>query len=125
MRRNCTDIKDYRIQAGTIKERLEEKGYDGDSLRKTMEQVEQIDRATLLQEGPGRNKEGPIIPFITSYSTQHYRIKNILRKHWHLLGNDRVIKTFIPEKPQIVFRGVPSLRDKIAPNVVDPPTKKI
>lgn len=51
--------------------------------------------------------------------------KKIIRKHWHLLGNDRIINTFLPVAPQVIFRGVPSLGDRVAPNVVDPPPKKV
>lgn len=41
-----------------------------------------------------------------------------------LLGNDRIVKTFLPDKPQIILKGPPSLRDKLAPNVFKPPAKK-
>lgn len=127
MRCNCTEVEDYRPQADIFKKRLEEKGYDPDSLQDTIEQVGKIDRSTLL-EGGSRKQEGKgtsLVPFITTFSTQHHQIKSIIHKHWHLLGNDRVIKTFLPTNPQVIFRGVPSLRDRVAPNFVYPPTKKL
>lgn len=47
-----------------------------------------------------------------------------MNKHWHILGNDRVLKTILPIRPQVVYRGVPSLKDRLAPNSLNPPTNK-
>lgn len=54
MRRNCTDLSDYRVQAQILKSRLVEKGYVADSLQDIIEQVGTIDRFSLLRE----NQEG-------------------------------------------------------------------
>lgn len=126
MRHNCIEIDDYRAQAGVLKDRHVEKGYDSNSLQNIIEQVGTIDRSSLLGEGTRKPNKGgaPLVPFITTFSTQHNQIKRIIRNHWHLLSNGRVIKTFLPTNPQVVFRCVPSLRDNVAPNVVDP-TKKL
>lgn len=127
MRRNCTEVEDYGLQADILKKRLEEKGYDPISLQDIIEQVGKIDRSILLEGGSRKQerKGTSLVPFVTTFSTQHHRIKSIIRRHWHLLGNDRVIKTFLPANSQVIFRGVPSLRDRVAPNVVNPPTKKL
>lgn len=108
-----------------MKTRLQEKGCNADSLAATMEEVASMERSQLLVTCPQKSKEGPSLPFVTTFSTQHYVIKKIICKHWQLLGNDRIISKFLPSNPQVVFRGVPSLRDMVAPNVVDPPTKKV
>lgn len=79
----------------------------------------------LLDVGSRKARDRLLIPFITTFLTQHYLIKKIIRKHWHLLGNDMIVKTFLPVNPQVIFRGVPSLQDRVAPNVVDPPSKKV
>lgn len=98
-----------------------------ESLQDIIEQVGTIDILSLFEEKTGKADKGKTfsVPFITTFSTQHHQIKNIIRKHWYILGINQIIKTFLPIKPQVIFRGVPSLRDKIAPNVVDPPTKKV
>lgn len=46
----------------------------------------------------------------TTFSTQQYVIKNILRKHWNVLRNDRVLAPLLPETTAVVFRGAPPLR---------------
>lgn len=125
MRRNCSEMEDYRFQVDVLENRLHEKDYDLDPLEVTIEEVAKLDRSTLLDVGPKEKKEGPILRFITMYLTQLFLIKKIIRKHWHLLGNDRIINTFLPANPQVIFKGILSLRDRIAPNIVDPPTKRL
>lgn len=123
MRRNCTDVSDYRTQAGIILSRLEEKGYDKDSLVRVMEQVETMDRATLLNEAPREDNKGPTLPFITTFST-HIKLRTFYADPgicWEMTELSKLSYLI----KQIVFRGVSSLRDRIAPNVVDPPTQKV
>lgn len=57
---------------------------------------------------------------VTRYSNQHFSIKKMLKQHWGVLRNDRVLGPVIPEQPVLIYRGAPSLRHNIAPNVIDP-----
>lgn len=38
-----------------------------------------------------------------------------------VLTNDLTLNTILPAKPQVVYRGAPSLRGTIATNIIDPP----
>lgn len=124
--RNCTKIGDFREQAKVLTDRLLEKGYFAEVLEQRVLEVEQLDRSQLLAERPaaadGQNNFA--WPFIAGYSNQHFPIKKLVRKHWHLIKNDTVLGSFLPEWPQLVFRGVPSLKDSLAPGACDPPTTK-
>lgn len=126
MIRNCTKLSDYRVQVQILKSRLVEKGYVAESLQDIIEQVSTIDRLSLLEEKTRKADKGKTfsVPFITTFSTQHHQIQNIIQKHWYILGDDRTIKTFLPIKPQVIFRGVPSLREN-CPQCSRPPDKKV
>lgn len=63
------------------------------------------------------------VPFITTYSLQHKNIKQMLSRHWHIVNNDRILKGIFPDRPHVVFRGAPSLRNRVSPNILDPPTR--
>lgn len=60
----------------------------------------------------------------TSFSTQHKQVKAILSKHWGILKNDRILNTVLPDRAKIIFRGAPTLRSKIAPNIINPPIRQ-
>lgn len=121
---NCTDSEQFLTQDEVLTQKFLDKGYTKEALSDTLDQVRLMDRAELLKVRPPLQEGGDKIgvPFITNFSNQHHSIKHIVNKHWHILGNDRLLKTILPPKPQVVFRGVPSLRDKLAPNIIDPPT---
>lgn len=50
---------------------------------------------------------------ITRYSNQHAEIRNILNKLWLLLSADPIAVKYIREFPEITFRRVPSLKDRL------------
>lgn len=85
MRRNRTELSDYKVQAQILKGRLVEKGYVAETLEDVIEQVGMIERSSLLEEKNRGADNDKIfsVPFITTFSTQHYLIKNIIRKHWY------------------------------------------
>lgn len=58
----------------------------------------------------------PVVPFITTFFVQHQTIKH--------LGNDMILNTVLPTRPQVVYKGAPSLRNRLAPNTFDPLVKK-
>lgn len=79
----CSELGDYRAQAEVLKGRLVERGYNAETLQRIIEQVGVIDRSSLLGEKTWKPDRGgiPLVPFITTFSTQHLQIKNIIRKH--------------------------------------------
>ena len=123
LRRNCSDPLEFSEQAKVLTGRFLEKGYNLESLYETLETVRRIPREDLLVERPQvvGDQFQSCAPFITNYSIQHGSIKQLLNKHWHLARNDPILKGLLPEKPRVVFRGAPSLRNQVAPNILNPP----
>lgn len=126
MRHNCTEYNEFLVQAEILTQRFLEKGYSIESLTDTFNQVKQISRADLLIEKPPDQRRDISFknPFITCFSNQHRNIKHIINKHWHILGNDRVLNTILPVKQQPPFRGAPFFRDNLALDVLNPSLKK-
>ena len=126
LRRNCSKMEDFDEQAKMLTARFLNKGYQETDLFKQTREAKIIDRNVLLQNKCVSSEENNqyISPFITSYSNQHYLIKKLVKKHWHLIKEDAILGPALPEQPRVVFRGVPSLRDSLAPGVVDPPLNK-
>ena len=123
LRRNCSDPLEFSKQAKVLTDRFLEKGYDKRSLDETLETVSSIPRVDLLIERPRgeRDQFQGGAPFITSYSIQHGSVKQLINKHWHLVKNDPVLKELLPERSRVIFKGAPSLRNRIAPNILNPP----
>lgn len=94
--------------------RFLEKGYAIDSLVPVLNAIQGMNRESLLQEKLLQSNEfqNSGVPFVTTYSLQHRSIKQIISRHWHIINNDRILK------------GASSLRNRVAPNLFDPPTRK-
>lgn len=123
LRRNCSDPHQFLVQAGVLTGRFLEKGYQKEFLADTLDLVNATKREDLLVEREpcegGFSSMG--VPFITSYSLQHRNIRKLIDKHWHIATNDAFLKDVLPDRPQVIFRGAPSLRNQVALNVLNPP----
>ncbi|XP_040178228.1 uncharacterized protein LOC120910536 [Rana temporaria] len=121
LKRNCTYQEDYEKQAFFIGTRFKEKGYTDNFIQKQIETVSKMDRNTLLQ-GPKMKKYKNEAPFIVlDYNIQHREVEKLIKKHWHILRSDRNLQTILPDRPNIVYKRAPTLRDLIVKNVVVPP----
>ena len=126
LRRNCSDDDMYFLQAAMLRERFIEKGYDTSSVDMELRQVALIERDSLLQDKePRPNDDSYKFSMLTSYSNQHRDVQNIINKHWDILKSDKVLGPSLPEQAKVIFRGAPTLRNSIAPNVVDPPERPV
>lgn len=106
LKRNCTRVDDSNIQANILTNRFIEKCYSVDVFSQTLSEVQELDRDQLLVEKPKMtNKETNFSwSFITGYSYQHYMIKKLLNKHWHILKKYHILGSTLPDRPQVVFR---------------------
>lgn len=50
---------------------------------------------------------------IMKFSNQNLKIRNIVKKIWHLLSMDTSIGKFVPSTPLIMYRRATSIRDRI------------
>lgn len=91
LKHNCTEPNEFLTQADVLTNRFVEKGYSLESLQVTLGQVAQMNRADLLSDRPPdeRRDTPPTVPFITTFSTQHFNTKNLIQKHCHILCNDK------------------------------------
>lgn len=58
-------------------------------------------------------KKSDTVRLITRYSSQHREIRNIITKFWPLLFADPVVSKHINPFPEITYRRVPSLKDRL------------
>ena len=117
-------MSDFVTQAESLKVKFVEKGYSPAKVDEDIDPVFKTDRNSLIVEKPKRPPDDRFKwAFTTQYSVQHKRIKSILNQHWNVLKSDSLLGPVLPDRPGVVFRGAMALRNKLAPNVSDPPTK--
>lgn len=126
VRRNCSRIEDFYIQANVLKKRFEDKGYDSKALEEDHLKLANVEREQLLKlkiSQDENKKKGHEWAFITTFSSQHWWVNRIMTKHWNILKGDRILGPLLPNKPDIVYRRNLTLKDKLAPSAIDLPPK--
>lgn len=134
LKRNCTFRENYLEEAPLLKACFVKKGYDPVDLDRVIQDVDGRDRSIMLKpwtesmhpDCPSQQAShlSPAFSFFTAYSTQHYVVKDLIRKYWSVLKSDKVLGSRLPEVPVVTFSGVPPLRLQVASNIVEPPKKQ-
>lgn len=120
MRRNCSSVTEYMSQSLVLSDRFLQKGYHRDVLKNGVVRVHNMDR-NLLILGQNRLRK---INIVMDYNLQYKKLVKIVNKHWVILLKDWVLGPILPECPQFIYCRAPTLRDRIAPGVVDSPIVK-
>lgn len=124
IRRNCTDLPDFFVQADTLKSKFVEKGYLPKVIDDEILWVSLLDRSDLTSLQPKWTPDTKFKwSFITQFSVQHKQVKDNLNCHWKILKNDPCLGPILPDKAGVIYRGAPPLTNRIALNVINPPTK--
>ncbi|XP_078498180.1 uncharacterized protein LOC144754363 [Lissotriton helveticus] len=84
VRRNCTNIKDFDIQAEIMKSKFIQRGYPHRLVRGAYKRARFYDRDTLLQSQ--KQKADPKLVCITKHSTMDSTVRQIINSNWHLLN---------------------------------------
>lgn len=122
--RNCTDTEVFTVQAGVLKQKFIDKGYDNAILDYEIQRAINTERKTLLEIKPKKDPDEKLKwAMLTSFSIQHKQVQNIVKKHWEVLRQDNVLGKLLPGDAKVIFRGAPSLQGRIAPNVINPPSR--
>lgn len=126
MRRNCTRIEDYDYQSNILTNMFIDKGYQKEFLNKEKLEVAGLSRDNLLKDRVQTTEEdvNDGISMVLNYSLQNNEVQKIIRKYWNVLKQDVHLKEILPEKPKIIFKRAPNLRDRLVHNVVEPPLQK-
>lgn len=83
-----------------------------------------MDRDSLLTNTQPRKYKGDLA-FIRGFHRQYKEVDNIFKKHWPILLKDKYLGSLLRTKPKFIYRRAPGLRNKIAPNIPDPPKQSL
>lgn len=61
--------------------------------------------------------------FLSGFHRQYRTVEGIFKKFWPILLKDKDLQSSLPKKPKFIYRRAPTLRNRLAPNVPDPPRK--
>lgn len=124
LRRNCTSDDDFLVQSQVLADRFKEKGYSEALVNAEIAKVLAIDRNTVVEDKVKSIEDNTNVSsyrIILDYNIQYKKLEHIIAKHWPILKGDRTLGPVLPDHPRFIYRKAPSLRDRVAPGVIDPP----
>lgn len=112
LRRICSQEADFKTEADALRIRLTMRGYSKNCIKRAYKKATTFTRDEALF---GRRHKEPssTVRLITTYNSQHNKVKEILNRHWYLLTNDAILNKYVKNYPEITFRRAKSIRDKV------------
>lgn len=112
LRRNCSEVVQFELEAKALRDRLRLRGYSNKCLKKAYIRAKKQDRLNLIH-GQTTPKSDPGLRIITRFSGQHQRVRDLLQKHWYLLMGDPNVSKHLKAHPEITYRQSRSIRHHI------------
>ncbi|KAJ1143227.1 hypothetical protein NDU88_009538 [Pleurodeles waltl] len=108
LRRNCTELTDYKKHAQQLTNKLRARGYPDHLLRRADKRVLVSPRETLLHPSSRTSKRDPLI-CVTTFNPASNMIKKILNEDWKILTSGG-----LPfQIPMNAYKKAKSIRDMI------------
>lgn len=99
LRRICTTIVDFNIQAKGLQTRLVQRGYSRCLLKKAYQKALKRDRNMFLYKTKSPDTNTDVTRCILTFSHQNQTIRSIINKHWSLLTEDPVLSSYVSKFP--------------------------
>lgn len=112
IKRICGSTERYEKQKQNMKERFQMRGYPEEWIDEASKRFDNISQEECLQPKIKPIKEKIPQCFIT-YSPLGNEFKNIIKKHWHILTTDPVLKDTFKAPPQVVYKRPPNIRSLV------------
>lgn len=113
LRRNCIDDADFKIHADNLCVRLKERGYTNTTLKQAFQKACGLTRKEALYKKEPVQDAEPMVRFITTYSNQADKIKQIFADNWFLFKDDQIVSQCLTPYPGITCCRATSLKDKL------------
>ncbi|XP_072000686.1 uncharacterized protein [Engystomops pustulosus] len=123
VRRNCSNITDFRAQAKDLTDRFRTRGYPKKVISKAFLRARDSERQNLLQPAERDTDSKPCL--VTTYNNQWRDIYQILQNNWDILLSDSRLHLHIPKKTKLISRRAQNLKDALTSSHFQRPTTSI
>ena len=117
LRRNCSEITDFKDQASNLTEKLRLRKYPEPVLKKALKRARNNHREALLEERPTTTMD-PRLVCVTTYNCVSNKVSKIINQNWRILTSNSL--SF--PKPIFAHRRCRNLKDRLVhtrPRAID------
>ena len=125
IRRLCSDIQDYDKHASQFQTFYQKRGYNANNLRKTINEVKNMNREDLLNPAPKpTDPKNQRIPLVINWHHKFSRLPGILNKTYNeVISKFPELAQNFPAPPLISFRKNKTLKDILCAQKTNTRTK--
>ena len=112
LRRICDREEDFDQKAVEMHARFQQRGYKPGLLDQSLTRAKSLEREGLLRQSH-RQQSPEQMYFVTQYSQEAARVKDIIKRNWPIVQSDPTLVEVFPEPPAFSYRRAPTRRDKL------------
>lgn len=120
LRRICDSDEDFELNAQEMTDRFLKRGYNDKTIHAAYNRAKSLPREQLLDKKQDNAQCPNQVYFVTQYSSEAHKIKQIIKKNWDILTSDVSLREALPDSPTITFRRAPTLSDKLVRSHLPP-----
>lgn len=119
LRRICSTVEEFKIQAATLQSRFLRRGYTRSLLKEAYHRALGLNREQLLYKTNITNQSDidtntlDSTRCVLTFSSQHHSIRAIVNKYWFLLTEDPILSKYVSPRPAITYCRAKSLKDSL------------
>lgn len=68
-------------------------------------------KTSNIKKAGSSQEQSRSLNFITTFNSSHNIIRHILNKNWFILQNDPLLKDTIPDRPKMIFKRAPTIKN--------------
>ena len=110
--RTNSNEKGFQNMKQRLTNRLLQRGYKHKQVLPHLNAVKFNQRHQILFRNKPKDNKKKLV-FVTHFCDDAHRLKQILKKHWKLIKNNKTLNHIFPEPPVIAYRNHPSLKHKL------------
>ena len=117
LRRLCSDDKDFEKKSSEMKSFFVQRDYPTHLLDTAVQRASSIPRSDTLKQRLESVSEDKI-PLVVTFHPFNYKVRDIIRRNFHILKNDLETSSIFSDNPLISFRRNKNIRDSLVHSVL-------
>ena len=113
LRRICSEDEDFQTKSCEMRNFFVQRGYPTSLLDTAFSRASSIPRSNTLTNSVHNGTDNNKIPLVLTYHPFNFKVRDVIRKNFHILKNDPQTSSIFSENPLVSFRQNKNIRESL------------
>ena len=113
LRRICSEDEDFQTKSLEMRNFFVQRGYPTSLLDTAFSKASSIPRSNTLTNSVHNGTDNNKIPLVLTYHPFNFKVRDVIRKNFHILKNDPQTSSIFSESPLVSFRHNKNIRESL------------